>query len=208
MYRILIFAVVLSACSWSATQSDAIPVDRLSAATPPAASLATPLTSTARSDDTVLAPPACLAHGEFPPLLAGLRYGVNAFLFGTRQERVVSLVRGAGFTWLRQQIHWRDIEIAPGRYDWSALDQVVTAARSAGVDVLLSVVRSPRWATASGAGGLPDDPETFAPFLRALATRYAGQVGAYEIWNEPNLAIENGGVASSPAHYLDTLSTL
>jgi hypothetical protein len=43
--------------------------------------------------------------------------------------------------------------------------------------------------------------------MRALAARYAGSVGAYEIWNEPNLATKNGGAAATPAHYLAVLKT-
>jgi outer membrane protein assembly factor BamB len=147
----------------------------------------------------------CPARGAFPPLLSGLRYGVNAFLFGADQRRVLALAQQAGFGWLRQQIHWRDIETRPGGYDWGALDLAVETARGQGVRLLLSVVRSPRWTTASGAGGLPDDPAAIGSFMRALSARYAGRVSAYEIWNEPNLAAENGGRAATPAQYLATL---
>jgi outer membrane protein assembly factor BamB len=161
--------------------------------------------------ERVVGPPApaqraeCLARGGFPPLLPGLRYGVNAFLFGTDQSRTLALASSAGFGWLRQQIHWRDIETRPGGYDWSWLDTAVDATNRAGLRLLLSVVRSPAWATTSGQGGLPDTPAEFAAFMRALSGRYAGRVGAYEIWNEPNLAAENGGVAATPAQYLAAL---
>ncbi|HEX9374518.1 MAG TPA: hypothetical protein VF897_26115, partial [Roseiflexaceae bacterium] len=159
---------------------------------------------------TIPAPPApvgaaCLARGPFPPLLPGLRHGANAFLFGTDQGRVLALARKAGFGWLRQQIHWRDVETRPGQYDWGALDTAVAAAHRAGAQLLLSVVRSPAWATRSGQGGLPDDPAALGAFMRALAARYAGRIGAYEIWNEPNLAAENGGRAATPAQYLTAL---
>ena len=148
---------------------------------------------------------ACLARGAFSPLLAGLRYGVNAFLLHTDGQRVATLSRGAGFGWLRQQIHWRDIEIAPGAYRWNALDVAVAQARGAGLRLLLSIVRAPSWATANGGDGLPTRPELFAGFTHALAARYRGQVAAYEIWNEPNLAVENGGTVAVPAQYLAAL---
>jgi polysaccharide biosynthesis protein PslG len=147
----------------------------------------------------------CLARGAFPPLLPGLRYGVNAFLFGVDQQRVLDLTQTAGFGWLRQQVHWRDVEIGSGRYDWGTLDVAMEAAHARGLRVLLSVVRSPAWATAGGAGGLPDDPAAIGSFMHALAARYTGRVSAYEIWNEPNLARENGGRAATPAHYLAVL---
>jgi outer membrane protein assembly factor BamB len=52
---------------------------------------------------------------------------------------------------------------------------------------------------------LPDDPAAFATFLHAMAERYAGVVSAYQIWNEPNLAHENGGTPATPADYLALL---
>jgi polysaccharide biosynthesis protein PslG len=151
------------------------------------------------------APPLCLAGGTFPPLLAGPHYGINVFMFGTDQERVLALVGNAGFSWARQQIHWRDIETRPGRYDWRTLDAAVAAAEAAQIKLMLSIVRSPAWLTANGQGGLPDNPQAIVPFLQALAARYAGRVAAYEIWNEPNLALENGGRVAEPAHYLAVL---
>jgi len=37
--------------------------------------------------------------------------------------------------------------------------------------------------------------------LTAIATRYRGQIGAYEIWNEENLAGEDGGDIDVSAYY-------
>jgi len=48
---------------------------------------------------------------------------------------------------------------------------------------------TPTWAGVSGGAPLsaaPADPQEFASFMGALATRYKGEIGAYEIWNEPN----------------------
>jgi outer membrane protein assembly factor BamB len=149
----------------------------------------------------------CMAHGAFPPLLPGLRYGINAFLFGTNQERVLTLTKNAGFGWLRQQIHWHDMEVQPGVYNWGALDLALAHAQQQGVRLLVSVVRSPPWATADGNGGLPDDPAALGRFMHALAARYQGRIPAYEIWNEPNLAVENGGRVPTPAQYLHVLES-
>jgi outer membrane protein assembly factor BamB len=130
---------------------------------------------------------------------------MNVFLFGTDHERVLTLTDTAGFAWIRQQVHWRDHEFAPGDYNWQALDRVVKAARAHDMQIMLSVVRSPTWATASGNDGLPEEPEAFANFLGAMAERYAGVVSAYQVWNEPNLAHENGGTPATPAQYLALL---
>ena len=49
------------------------------------------------------------------------------------------------------------------------------------------VHRSPQWASGSNSTyAPPQDPETYAAFMRFLAARYSGRVAAWEIWNEPN----------------------
>ncbi len=140
-----------------------------------------------------------------PLHLDGVRYGLNVFMFDTDTERVLTLTNIAGFGWVRQQIHWRDIEGKRGQYIWRPLDQIVSAARSHDLNIMLSVVRSPAWATNAGDSGLPDDTAAFGTFLRQMSTRYRGRVSVYEIWNEPNLAHENGGTPGAPADYLATL---
>jgi outer membrane protein assembly factor BamB len=147
----------------------------------------------------------CLGAEDFPPRLPGMRYGINTFLFATDRERALSLTTIGGFQWIRQQIHWRDLEGERGQYVWTPLDQVVSAARAQDLQIMLSVVRSPTWATAEGDSGLPDDPDDLATFLHAVATRYKGRVAAYQVWNEPNLSHENGGTPATPAEYLALL---
>jgi hypothetical protein len=46
---------------------------------------------------------------------------------------------------------------------------------------------------------------TFNTFVEQMAHRYEGKVRAYEIWNEQNLAVENGGTGSGVADYMDLL---
>ncbi len=147
----------------------------------------------------------CLAAGDVSSPMSGQHYGINVFLFATDIERTLTLSDIAGFGWVRQQIHWRDIEGVRGRYIWEPLDQVVQRTREYDLRIMLSVVRSPQWATEGGDSGLPDDYAAFATFLRTLAERYRGTVSAYEIWNEPNLAHEHGGVPATPAEYLAVL---
>jgi hypothetical protein len=68
------------------------------------------------------------------------------------------------------------------------------------------VVHAPRFYAISG-NGMPRDPATLGRFLTALVTRYKGKVDAIEIWNEQNLAIENGGRVSieDAGHYVELL---
>lgn len=122
-------------------------------------------------------------------------YGVNATLFYTDQQRALGLATDAGLHWVRQQVHWKDHQHADGTIAWGELDAIVAAAERNNIKLLFSVLQAPDWATdIPGVSGLPTPlhiPD-YAAFVGALAQRYQGRVPAYEIWNEINLATENG----------------
>jgi len=106
--------------------------------------------------------------------------------------RLLKMVGDLGVHWIRQPIQWLALESSPNLYDFVGLDILVDDLRLQGVNVLFTVSGSPKWATVAGDSGGPRDPADFARFMSALATHFAGRVGAYEIWNEPNLALEWG----------------
>ena len=143
----------------------------------------------------------------FPLKTEQLEFGVAAHLFYTDRAAPLAAARAAGFGWIRQQIHWKDQEGPPGIYAWGELDDIVEAVNAYGLKLLISVVRAPGFYTANGGNGLPQDPGRLGDFVAALATHYKGRVHAIEIWNEQNLAYENGGHVSTEdaAHYVELL---
>lgn len=143
----------------------------------------------------------------FPLTTAAIEHGVAAHLFYTDRSLPLRRAAEAGFGWIRQQIHWRDIEGPRGRFGWDELNSIVAAVEAAGLKLMLSVVRSPRFATRDGNDGMPADPADLARFLGELTRQYRGRVQAIEVWNEQNLAHENGGrVALADAgHYVELL---
>ncbi len=155
-------------------------------------------------------PVARLGPGELPyPLRLGqLNYGVVGHLYYTDRYTTLSKAQEAGFTWFRQQIHWRDIEDSSGNFLWDELDNIVADANARGMLLLISVVRSPARYTADGSDGMPQDPASLARFVGALAAHYQGRIHAIEIWNEQNLAHENGGRVSieDAGHYVELLA--
>lgn len=147
-------------------------------------------------------PPASV--GEINP--SYLEFGVVGHLYYADRDRVLTLAQNAGFDWVRQQVVWRDIEDpVSGIYGWDELDRVVEATNAYGRKLLVNVVRSPTAYNATN--GLPDDPAALGNFVEMMAQRYGPKIHAYEIWNEPNLAVENGGsiVPEDVGHYVEIL---
>ena len=92
-------------------------------------------------------------------------------------------------------VTWREIETAPGTYDFARLDAIVDTAERQNADVLVVLGQTPPFhaedPTAEsfyGAGAAsPPDLEAWEAYVRALATRYAGRDVAYQVWNEANV---------------------
>lgn len=143
----------------------------------------------------------------FPLKTDKLNFGVAAHLFYTDRDTPLQAARDAGFGWVRQQIHWRDQEGPAGNYPWGELDDIVASANAHGLKLLISIVRAPTFYTANGSDGLPADPQSLGNFVAALAEHYQGRIQAIEIWNEQNLAYENGGAVSTDdaGHYVELL---
>jgi hypothetical protein len=129
----------------------------------------------------------------FPLKTETLQYGVQPHLFYTDRDTPLSLATDAGFGWVRQQIHWKDQEGPAGTYPWGELDGIVQDVNAHGLKIMISIVRSPGFYTANGENGLPSNPKTLGNFVEAMARRYQGRLQAIQIWNEQNLAYENGG---------------
>lgn len=95
------------------------------------------------------------------------------------------LLRSCGVTRLRYPVRWHRVEAAPGEFDWSATDEVLTFMRDHGLSPIVDLVHHtsyPAWL----AGGFAD-PQ-FAPAYRRFAEAFARRypwVGEYTLFNEP-----------------------
>ncbi|HEU5102844.1 MAG TPA: cellulase family glycosylhydrolase [Roseiflexaceae bacterium] len=159
------------------------------------------------SPDQVPAPPS-----SPPPSTSGFIYGYNALLYNQGspwqdRQRVLRLSKESGVYWIRQQVRWMDLHDRSGTIYWGELDSIANDASAAGVKLLISVVAAPSWATPDGRNGLPSREHfsDFNYFMGEMAARYRGKIQAYEIWNEQNLAHENGGRVANANFYMDML---
>lgn len=88
---------------------------------------------------------------------------------------------------------WRSLQSARGVWDFVKLDAYVAASELAGLKVMLNLGLSPVWASARptetaiygpGSAAEPADIQDWRTYVRTVAERYRGRIGAYEVWNE------------------------
>ena len=94
-------------------------------------------------------------------------------------------------------VSWRYLEPARRNWQFEMLDRYVELARARNVEIVLTLGKTPAWASARPREATPDNEpgaaaeparlEDWKTYVKTVATRYKGQIQYYEIWNEPNL---------------------
>lgn len=102
-------------------------------------------------------------------------------------------IRSAGFTWVRVDLKWENVERRRGSYDFKSFDVLANALGSQGLrPVVILAYGNPLY---SSRGDTPvflsrvdsdEFREGFAAFSVAAVARYAGRGFIWEQWNEPN----------------------
>ena len=127
----------------------------------------------------------------------------------------LELAREMGATTIVEFFPWPYIEPARGQYNWAQADRVIAHARTQGLRVIARLGMVPAWAQPDAdtldfdltLNYLEEDAfPDFAAFVEAFTARYAGDVEAVIIWNEPNLAFEWGYQPPDPARYARLLA--
>jgi Cellulase (glycosyl hydrolase family 5) len=121
-----------------------------------------------------------------------------------RRDRIAASAR-EGATVMRLLVHWN--QTVPRRpadgsdpfdpaYNLNDLDEAIRAAQRSDMEVVLTLVGTPRWANGGkGPNVMPRRVADFGAFCKALASRYSGRFDGYPfvrfwtVWNEPNLAL-------------------
>lgn len=105
----------------------------------------------------------------------------------------------AGVNWVRDRLHWREIE--PERERFATDTRYDAAARiqsAAGLQVLQVNHISPAWANAD-TKRFPEDLRDAWRFHREIARRWRGQVAAFEPWNEADIPMFGGHTGAEMA---------
>lgn len=99
-------------------------------------------------------------------------------------------------SWRLWDTHVMWVDLEPSRGDWrfDRLDKLVTLAKIHGVEPMLTLGVTPKWAASRptelfvygyGGNSPPRDMRDWENYVRTVATRYKGRIKYYELWNEP-----------------------
>ena len=139
-----------------------------------------------------------------PRMYVGFHDDPN-FRYEENREAVLDQARGANATIVRTLVTWATIAPTKPRnatdpfddaYRFDDLDELVRNTQARGMEVLLTIWGTPKWANGGKtANFMPTRPADLTSFARAVAARYSGRyaeypfVGFYSVWNESNLQL-------------------
>lgn len=104
-------------------------------------------------------------------------------------------------------VSWLDLEPTKGGWDFRRMDRYVEQARTNGVDVVLTLGKTPAWASArpaercNGCAAEPASTADWENYVRTLVRRYKGRIKYYEVWNEPRFHEMEGRLPDGSVGY-------
>lgn len=130
--------------------------------------------------------------------------GVNAHV---ATPAFVDAIDDLGAGWIRLDGNWWTLEPSSGDYHWGPLDDAVSEANDAGLNILITFAYTPTWVPASGDGNhitdVPNSSVEWENFMEDAVARYRSMgVRHFGIWNEPNLENFFNGTAHD---YVNTI---
>ncbi len=105
----------------------------------------------------------------------------------------------AGIEYVRRGFYWPSIEPEDGIWTFDGYDEMVGLLRGANLKPCAMLTRGVGWAMENDSPS-DIDPDIFADFCGAVASRYADDIDLYEIWNEQNTE-RFWNLGPDPEHY-------
>lgn len=150
------------------------------------------------------------SHPEYDgPTLNRSDIGVQVYLHRVDVPALVGQLNELGVGWVKVQVSWKLFQPYPDQLSeerFADLDALVAQANASNIRVMLGVAKAPEWSRpTTELDGPPGDYALYRDFMQVLAMRYAGQVAAYELWNESNLQREWNGTLLDAAALVDLI---
>lgn len=142
------------------------------------------------------------------PAIVGANYhGMWQDMTDDVRAGVLDRLAAAGVDSVRLDISWEMLQpTSRNSYDmgWGVprIDQRIAEITSRGMKVLLLLYWAPQWSSGTTAkNGVPGDPADYGRAAAWAAQRWAGDIHAIELWNEPDLSdyLANRSVATYTA---------
>jgi len=102
------------------------------------------------------------------------------------------LVKDASLSWIRLGPYWRTLNPNPGQFVWNELDNAMVDLDNYDLKYLMILSGAPTWCGSDANGAKPCNIAAWKTYVdeltRHIAAHPSGHViGAFEIWNEPDL---------------------
>lgn len=120
----------------------------------------------------------------FGPIPDGL--GVNIH-FTDPKPGEMEMLAAAGFTWIRMDFDWNQVEYERGKYRFDAYDRLVAALEKHRIRPLFILDYVHRLYDDAQSPHSDEAIQAFARFAAASARHYAGKGVVWEMYNEPNI---------------------
>ena len=130
----------------------------------------------------------------------GLDVAMAWFYPEAKMPAVANLCTLAGINWVRDRLSWGEMEPARGRFapPGTKYDASARIQSAAGLQVLQVNHSTPAW-TNGDTKRFPTDLADAHRFCREMAKRWAGQVAAFEPWNEADIDVFGGHTGAEMA---------
>jgi len=117
--------------------------------------------------------------------------GVNVHTWSPWNNQTdMTLIRQAGFRFIRADLGWRWTEPQAGRYNWTLADGWLAAANTNGIRCIFTLdYNNPLWSgSQDDKTGLntPANREAYARWCQQAVQHFRNRGVIWEVWNEPN----------------------
>ena len=106
--------------------------------------------------------------------------------YSWKREAELDYLEDLGFTRVRSDFYWREIEVEEGSFDVSGQAHMTDLCLERGLTLLGIIFNPPGWARENGDIDTVD-PEKWRAYVQYTVGEMNGRVNHWEIWNEQNI---------------------
>lgn len=121
----------------------------------------------------------------------GLDIAISTLKSKKDMDALIELAAMTGVKWIRDRIAWQRVEPTPGQYNLTTYKENADKLYDKGIRTLLVFQNVPDWSKTDISQTFPDDLRIAYNFAKNTGRELYPAVGAWEIWNEHDIAAFN-----------------